>query len=104
MLNIISTRTRTDSDGRIVKDFLIAGNGRGRAFWITAGAAAKSARDRAFLIRENRDRNRQHGLRGDSDCRLDPTGCCMDCGAGSGDPCPECKQSIYHLPGCSLSD
>jgi len=40
----------------------------------------------------------------DLDCTLDEHFCCVVCGVGHGDPCPECGQRAFHKDGCILSD
>ena len=41
----------------------------------------------------------------DSDCTVDPeTDTCRTCGAGHGEPCPQCDARAYHATGCPESD
>lgn len=41
----------------------------------------------------------------DEQCTVDTeSGCCTECGAEHGDPCPDCGGSAYHNPTCPRSD
>lgn len=40
----------------------------------------------------------------DSDCTVDADGNCDGCGVWHGAPCPECRGTGYHKPGCVESD